>query len=75
MNCPIDSDCISGVILDLRGDRQPINSATILRETFVSGVVRAILDDNEEVIETSNCGRAESNLEERKRLSKNIFIS
>lgn len=35
-------------LVDLRGDRHPISNPAIWQETFVSGIVRALLDDNEE---------------------------
>ncbi|KAH6574808.1 hypothetical protein BASA50_006830 [Batrachochytrium salamandrivorans] len=39
---------VDSYVVDLRGDRHPITNAAIWQETFVSAVLRAILDDNDE---------------------------
>ncbi|KAL2913058.1 bud site selection protein [Polyrhizophydium stewartii] len=39
---------VESYVVDLRGDRYPITNAAIWQETFVSAVLRAILDDNDE---------------------------
>eukprot|EP00842_Homolaphlyctis_polyrhiza_P007049 jgi/Hompol1/933/HPOL_003402-RA len=39
---------VDSYIVDLRGDRHPINNPAIWQETFVTAVLRAILDDNDE---------------------------
>ncbi|KAI8923972.1 Chs5p-Arf1p-binding proteins-domain-containing protein [Entophlyctis helioformis] len=39
---------VDSYLVDLRGDRHPIASMNIWQETFVSAVLRAIVDDNDE---------------------------
>ncbi|KAJ8323647.1 bud site selection protein [Batrachochytrium dendrobatidis] len=39
---------VDSYIVDLRGDRHPITNVAIWQEAFVSAVLRAILDDNDE---------------------------
>ncbi|KAJ3281637.1 hypothetical protein HK104_011356 [Borealophlyctis nickersoniae] len=39
---------VDSYVVDLRGDRHPISNTDIWNETFVSAVLRAILDDNDE---------------------------
>jgi len=35
-------------LVDLKGDRHPITNNTLWQETYISGVLRAIMDDNDE---------------------------
>ncbi|KAI8805086.1 Chs5p-Arf1p-binding proteins-domain-containing protein [Cladochytrium replicatum] len=39
---------VDSYIVDLRGDRHPIQNPAIWQETYVSAVLRSILDDNDE---------------------------
>ena len=40
---------VESYVVDIRGDKHPIgNNSAIWQETFVSSVLRAILDDNDE---------------------------
>jgi len=35
-------------LVDLKGDRHPITNNTLWQETYISGILRAIMDDNDE---------------------------